>query len=108
MQPVKRRALSATIATTLVLALHSVGSADPVEDFYRGKSINLSIGFGPGGGYDAYSRMLARHMGSFIPGNPTIVPRNMPGGGGLVMANYLYNAAPRDGLHLAMFGSFNG
>jgi tripartite-type tricarboxylate transporter receptor subunit TctC len=108
MQSVKWHALPATIATILVLALPSVGSADPVEDFYRGKSIDLSIGFGPGGGYDAYSRLLARHMGSFIPGNPAIVPRNMPGGGGLVVANYLYNAAPRDGLHLAMFGSFNG
>jgi tripartite-type tricarboxylate transporter receptor subunit TctC len=108
MQSIKWRALTASVATILVLALPCVSAADPVEDFYRGKSIDLSIGFGPGGGYDAYSRLLSRHMGSFIPGNPVIVPRNMPGGGGLVVANYLYNAAPRDGLHLAMFGSFNG
>jgi tripartite-type tricarboxylate transporter receptor subunit TctC len=61
----------------------------------------------PGGGFDSYERLLARHIGNFIPGKPTIVPRNMPGGGGLVVANYLYNAAPRDGRHMAIFGPFN-
>jgi len=82
--------------------------ADAVSDFYKGKSINLYIGFGSGGGYDVYARMLARHFGNFIPGNPIIVPQNMPGAGGVKSAAYLYNAAPRDGLALAMFGGFNG
>jgi tripartite-type tricarboxylate transporter receptor subunit TctC len=85
----------------------SIAFADPVADFYRDKSIDLSIGFGPGGGFDSYARLLARHLGTFIPGNPTVVPRNMPGGGGLVAANYLYNVAPRDGRSLAIFGPFN-
>ena len=56
--------------------------AQSVEDFYKGKTINLVIGFSVGGGYDLYARMLARHMGKHIPGNPTIVPQNMPGAGG--------------------------
>jgi tripartite-type tricarboxylate transporter receptor subunit TctC len=97
-------ALIAIVATMFVAS----ANADPIADFYHGKSMDLSIGFGPGGGYDTYSRILSRHMGKFIPGNPTIVPQNMPGGGGLVVANFIYNAAPRDGLHMAMFGSFNG
>jgi tripartite-type tricarboxylate transporter receptor subunit TctC len=82
--------------------------ADTVSDFFKGKSINLYIGFGPGGGYDVYARMLSRHFGKFIPGNPTVVPQNMPGAGGVKSAAYLYNAAPHDGLALAMFGGFNG
>lgn len=96
------------MASIITLMLGASALADPVADFYRGKSIDLSIGFGPGGGYDTYSRVLARHIGRFIPGNPTVIPQNMPGGGGLVVANFIYNVAPRDGLHYAMFGAFNG
>ncbi len=65
-----------------------------------GKTIELYIGTSVGGGYDAYARMLARHMGKYIPGNPTIVPKNMEGGGGMRLANFLYNAAPKDGTRL--------
>src|SRR5262249_2426869 len=75
---------------------------------YKGKTINIYVGFGPGGGYDLYTRMLARHIGRFIPGNPVVVAQNMPGAGGLKSATFLYNAAPRDGLALAMFGGFTG
>src|SRR5262245_48419377 len=82
--------------------------ADAVSDFYKGKSINIYIGFGPGGGYDVYTRMLARHFGKFVPGNPNVVPQNMPGAGGLKAASYTYHAAARDGLALAMFGGFTG
>jgi len=82
--------------------------AEAVSDFYKGKSINIYIGFGPGGGYDVYTRMLARHLGRFIPGNPNVVPQNMPGAGGLKAAAYVYHAAARDGLSLAMFGGFTG
>ncbi|MBX9757163.1 MAG: hypothetical protein K2Y29_00190, partial [Beijerinckiaceae bacterium] len=84
----------------------SAASADPVEDFYKTRQINLIVGFGPGGGYDTYARLLARHYSRHIPGAPNIVPQNMPGGGSLVAANNLYNAAPRDGATLAMFGAF--
>src|ERR1700754_4659174 len=104
---VKTLASCAALAA-LVTAAAPNARADAVSDFYKGKSINIYVGFGPGGGYDVYARMLARHFGNFIPGNPIIVPQNMPGAGGVKSAAYLYNAAPRDGLALAMFGGFNG
>lgn len=72
------------------------------QDFYAGKEISLHIGFGSGGGYDAYSRLAARHLGRHIPGNPTIVPKNMPGAGGLKVANFMWRLAPKDGTALAM------
>src|SRR4051812_41614801 len=72
------------------------------EDFYGGKKIDLYIGFGPGGGYDLYGRLLARHFGTHIPGNPLIVPRNMPGAGGLAVINYMVNVAPKDGTAMAI------
>src|SRR5262249_41880923 len=81
--------------------------ADPVADFYSGRSMPLLIGFGPGGGYDTYARALARHLGKHIPGQPMILPQNMPGAGGLAAANYLYNVAPADGSTLAMLAPFN-
>jgi tripartite-type tricarboxylate transporter receptor subunit TctC len=76
--------------------------AQTVEEFYKGKTIDLVISFTAGGGYDAYARLVARHMGDHIPGKPTIVPRNMPGGGGRVAANYLFNVARKDGTALAV------
>jgi tripartite-type tricarboxylate transporter receptor subunit TctC len=82
-------------------------AADSVAQFYGGKSISLLIGYGPGGGYDSYARALARHLGKHIPGNPSIVPQNMPGAGGLAVANFLSNVARADGLTLGIFGPFN-
>ena len=70
-------------------------------EFYQNKSIDLIIGYSPGGGYDAYARLLARHLGAHIPGNPRIVPRNMPGGGSRAAAQYVYNVAPKNGTVLA-------
>jgi tripartite-type tricarboxylate transporter receptor subunit TctC len=75
----------------------SPAAAQSAGDFYRGKSIELDIGYSAGGGYDLYARLLARHLGAHIPGNPTIVPKNMEGAASLRLANYLYSAAPRDG-----------
>src|SRR5262245_31357761 len=77
-------------------------AADPIEDFYRGKQLRIYIRAAPGGNYDVYSRVLGRHIARFIPGNPTVVPVNMPGGGGLVALNFVANAAPRDGTVLTM------
>ena len=71
--------------------------ADDVADFYKGKRVSLIIGYGPGGGYDAYARLLARFIRDHIPGKPTIVPQNMPGAGSRGAANWLYNVAPKDG-----------
>jgi tripartite-type tricarboxylate transporter receptor subunit TctC len=96
--------VSCWLAAALVL-LASItarsAAADPVEDFYRGKSINLYISSTPGAGYDVYARLMARFMGEHIPGRPTIVPRNMAGGEGRIAAGYVYNVAAPDGLSLA-------
>jgi tripartite-type tricarboxylate transporter receptor subunit TctC len=77
--------------------------ADPVADFYRGKTITLTVGLGAGGGYDIYARTIARHMPRFIPGEPQMVVKNNPGAGGLVLANQLYNVAARDGTEIGTF-----
>ena len=75
--------------------------ADDVADFYRGRQIQLIIGYGPGGGYDLNARVLARHLGAFIPGNPAIIVQNMPGAGSLRAANHVQSVAPRDGTVIA-------
>ena len=75
--------------------------AQSAADFYAGKTITMYVGLTPGGGYDQNARLVARHLGKYIPGNPTVIVRNMPGGGGLIMTNYVANAAPKDGLHIA-------
>ena len=77
--------------------------ADEVADFYRGKQVNVIVGYGSGGGYDVYGRMLSRHLGRHIPGNPSVVLQNMPGAGSLRAVNYLYNNAPKDGTAIALF-----
>ncbi len=74
--------------------------AEPIADFYRGKSVNLIVSSAPGGGYDTLSRVVAKHLGRHIPGNPAVVIRNMPGAGGVVATNYLFNVASRDGLSI--------
>src|SRR4051794_14052080 len=76
--------------------------ADPVEDFYRGKQIRIVIRAAPGGNYDLYSRLLARHIVRFIPGNPTTIPVNMPGGSGLTALNYVADVHAKDGTVLTM------
>ena len=85
----------------LAAALPLPASADDVADFYRGKRINLVVGYGTGGGYDLYARMLGRFLGGHIPGKPTIIPQNMPGAGSRGAANWLYNVAPKDGTVIA-------
>ncbi len=75
---------------------------DLVADFYRGNIVEIYVGFSVGGGYDIHARLAARHLGQFIPGNPTVVPQNMDGAGSLKLANWLYNAAPRDGTVLGV------
>ena len=78
----------------------STVAADPVADFYRGKSISMIIATAPGGDYDLRARLVSRHIGRHIPGNPTIVPRNMPGGVGIQAANYMATVAEKDGTSL--------
>jgi tripartite-type tricarboxylate transporter receptor subunit TctC len=83
-------------------------SAADVEDFYRGKTVSLLIGYSVGGGYDAYGRLVARHLGKHIPGNPSVVPQNMSGAGSLKAANYLYSVVPKDGSVIGTFSRSQG
>jgi tripartite-type tricarboxylate transporter receptor subunit TctC len=95
----------ASIACGIVAALSiSYAHAAGVEDFYKGKTISLVIGYSVGGGYDLYGRLVARHIGKYIPGKPTIVPQNMTGAGSFRAASFLYAAAPKDGTVFGTFG----
>jgi tripartite-type tricarboxylate transporter receptor subunit TctC len=97
------------IATLLVGDLAAQPSrAAGVEDFYKGKTVSLVIGYSVGGGYDAYGRLLARHLGKHIPGSPSVVPQNMTGAGSLKAANYLYSVAPKDGTVIGTFSRSQG
>jgi tripartite-type tricarboxylate transporter receptor subunit TctC len=88
----------------LLLLATAPAQAQSVADFYRGKTIQMLIGYTAGGGYDLNARVLARHMGKHIPGNPNIVAQNMAGAGSLRLANFLYNVAPKDGTAIGMVG----
>ena len=73
-----------------------------VADFYRGKVVRIVVGFPPGGGADVYSRVLVRHLGRFIPGNPTLAVTNMPGAGSIIAGNHIFNAGAKDGTEIGM------
>jgi len=103
MQPNRPARVTFCAAAILVLLAQPTLAAG-AEDFYRGKTISLIIGYSVGGGYDLYARLLARHMGKYIPGHPTIVPQNMTGAGSLRAANFVYSAAPKDGTVFGTFG----
>jgi len=92
----------AALFTLFALAVPEA-RADAVADFYKGKLIKVVVGFASGGGYDVYARLLARHFGKYIPGNPSLVVQNMPGAGGLRAANFIYTAAPKDGTTIGTF-----
>lgn len=74
----------------------------PEEDFFEGKTITITVGFTAGGGYDAYARLVANHISEHIPGNPTVIVNNLPGAGGLLAANHIYSAAPKDGTEIGL------
>lgn len=90
------------LGAVLLLAATGAAQAEPVEDFYRGKTIELLIGGAVGGGYDLAGRTVASHLGRHIPGNPSLVVRNLPGATSLIMTNQLYNVAKRDGTVIGM------
>jgi tripartite-type tricarboxylate transporter receptor subunit TctC len=96
------RAFSCGAVFALTLALPIATRAQSASEFYRGKTINLLIGVNVGGSYDRDARMIARYLGSYIPGNPTVVPQNMVGGGGIAMANHMQTIAVRDGTVIGM------
>src|SRR5207249_2206809 len=90
----------ALLAAGLALA-SAPAAAQGVADFYRGRTINFVVGFGPGGGYDLYARVISRHIGRHIPGNPIVVVQNMDGAGSVRASNYVYAVAPKDGTVIA-------
>jgi tripartite-type tricarboxylate transporter receptor subunit TctC len=95
------RGLSLAAAFGLAAALNVTAAA--AEDFYKGKRLTVVVGFTPGGGYDAYARLIARHYGRLIPGEPAVVVQNMPGAGSLTAVKYLSTTAPQDGTIMTAF-----
>ena len=83
---------------------HRLQARNPPAEFYKGKTVSLYIGYTVGGGYDLYGRIVARHIGRHIPGNPTVVPRNLEGAGSLRAANFTYQMAPKDGTAFTIIG----
>ena len=95
-------ALAAALFVSALLCLALAANAQSVAEFYTGKTVTISVGYSPGGSYDYYPRVFARHLGKYIPGHPTVVVQNMPGAGSLRAANFLYNVAPKDGTALGV------
>ncbi len=93
-------------AAAFCIAAPGAAQADAVADFYQGKRITMYIGSSTGGGTDLYGRLVATFIGRHIPGNPTVVPANVPGANGLVAANQLFNTAPKDGTAIGTFGRY--
>jgi len=103
MRRMQLRIATAVLTLALTRAMPAL-AADPIAEFYAGKTVHVLIGYSVGGGYDLYARMLARHMGKHLPGNPQMLPDNMPGAGSLKVVNFLYGAAPKDGTTFGTFG----
>ncbi len=95
-----RKILTAIITAGALATFTSAATAQTPEEFFKNQTVTIYVGLSVGGGYDLNARLVARHIGKYIPGNPTVVVKNMPGGGGLVMTNYIANAAPKNGLHI--------
>src|SRR5262245_58251554 len=92
----------AILAVAALLAAAGDVAAQPVEQFFARKTVTVIIGYTAGGSYDLYGRMVARHLGKHIPGQPSVIAQNMPGAGSLKAANYLYELAPKDGTALGV------
>ncbi|HEX5022461.1 MAG TPA: tripartite tricarboxylate transporter substrate-binding protein [Candidatus Binatia bacterium] len=93
-----------TLLTAAVSLLGAVTAA-PAQDIYKDKTLTFIVGYSPGGTYDQYTRLIARHIGKYLPGNPTRIVENMPGAGGIIAANHLYNRVKPDGLTIAAWAS---
>jgi tripartite-type tricarboxylate transporter receptor subunit TctC len=98
--------LASVMAAAIVVAQNGTPAlADSESDFFQGKTISLIVGFPPGGGYDAYARLVARYYGDHLPTAPTVVVKNMAGASGVLSGNYLYEVAPRDGTTISLFNN---
>jgi len=95
------KSLLAALAAAVLLPMPAARAAEEASDFYRGKTITVVVGFGAGGGYDIYARLLAHHLGNHIAGAPNVVVQNMEGAGSVRAANYVYSVAPKDGTVIA-------
>ncbi|MQA65104.1 MAG: hypothetical protein GEU76_04260 [Alphaproteobacteria bacterium] len=93
--------VSALFLVPALVLTPAPAAADTVADAFKGKTMNMYVGSAPGGGYDRYTRLIERHFNRHVPGNPRTVVKNMPGASGLKLAGYMYQAAPKDGLHVA-------
>jgi len=98
-----RRIFAAALVTACCVGFAPFAAADPVADFYKGRELTILIGHPPGGSYDLYAQLAAAHIGKFIPGNPTVIVQQMPGGGGSKATAHFYNRAPHDGSVIALF-----
>lgn len=105
MHPLTRRSATSLTAAVALALLAAPASAQSAKDFYNGKQLNIIVGSSAGGGYDTYSRAIARHMPAHLPGNPTIIVRNMPGAGSLTSVLFLDATAPKDGTYMTAFNS---
>jgi tripartite-type tricarboxylate transporter receptor subunit TctC len=99
---IRVQALGVVISLAAVAGGADAARAQPATDFFAGRQVSVLIGATAGGGYDVYARALSRHMGRHLPGQPTLIPKNVPGAGGLTLANHLYNRAPADGTEFAI------
>ena len=99
--PFIRRAVVAAVTCSLI-GMGPQAFAQSVEQFYKGKAIDFTIGFPPGGSNDVYARAVARHLGKHIPGNPSVIPKNTPGAGSFLAVNQIYAVAPKDGTVLGI------
>jgi hypothetical protein len=100
--------LARGLAITCLALFPAAAGAQSTADFYKGKNVDMMIGYSVGGGYDVYARLIARHLGKHIPGNPTVTPKNMEGAGSLRLANWLYNVARTDGTIIGTIGRGTG
>src|SRR5437763_7170568 len=98
----RRLRVAAFVLAGACLPVALPAASDEISDFFKGRDISIYIGYPPSGGYDIYGRLVAKHLGRFVPGSPGVVPQNMPGAGSLKAANYLYSVAPKDGTALAI------
>jgi tripartite-type tricarboxylate transporter receptor subunit TctC len=96
-----KRCVLALVVVVIVALVLAGGGPLEAQSFFAGKTMRIIVGLAPGGGFDTYARLVARHLGKYIPGNPTVVVENMTGAGGLISANHLYRVAKPDGLALA-------
>lgn len=101
--PFFTRPMAAALGAGLMVAAAAAPAIG--AEYYEGKTFRVMVGFHPGGGYDTYARLVARHIGKYLPGNPTVVTVNYPGAGSLRLANYIYNRSPKNGTEIGIFAS---